>query len=332
MLSAGDLGCSRARRGAIRSDRAQAYHRLLRELEAWLGRRNERIDRESLTRFLDEQRAAGAHPNTVRKHLGMLRAHFRREYESRRVSADLLIAVLSVKPPRESTRRTQPQPYRRTELSALWATLDERWPKLDEHEACHWLRRWLDGRSPYSRVRTHMIRCQLDSIIALALYCALRPGEIFRQRMVFMHYDNDYVVVWRQQGPPWEGHYRTVHYTDGTRAMIAPWCGVHYVLSPPHNSPWLALHAEPTVRDAMSRERFDRLLQTYVGPQWTLSRLRATCGVTWAKAGLHPEHLRRVLGYSSVGEVWPYFEQIGGDEARHMDRLDRRFTELVEVA
>jgi hypothetical protein len=117
------------------------------------------IDAGSLTGFLDAKLAAGAHPNTVRTYVGMLRAYYRREYESERISGDLLLAVLSVKPPRESSRRAQPQPYRHKELAAMWSRLEERWPKLPDDEAWHWIGRWREGRSPYSHIRTHAIRC-----------------------------------------------------------------------------------------------------------------------------------------------------------------------------
>jgi integrase len=269
----------------------------LRELEVWSGGQPPAISGEALQRFLDAKIAAGTHPNTVRKQLTTLRAHYRREYERGRISADVLLAVLSVKPPIGSSRRPQPQPYRRKELSALWATLDERWPMLDEDEAWYWLRRWLDGRSPYSRIRTHAIRCQLEAIVALALYCGLRRREIFQLDLEAIHDDNAYVVVWRDQSSAWTGdEYRVVPYTDSARAHIAPWCLIRTRLAPPRSRAWRSLHAEPTARDPMSRHTFDRLLRTYIGRGWSLSRLRATCAVSWAKAGLLPEHLRQLLG------------------------------------
>src|SRR5450756_1898208 len=87
-----------------------------------------------------------------------------------------------------------PQPYNRNELRTLRSTLDERWPKLSPEEADRWLRRVRDGRSPYSRVRVHAIRCQLDAILALALHLGLRRAEIFRQDIRFIHNDN-YAVI-----------------------------------------------------------------------------------------------------------------------------------------
>ncbi len=240
---------------------------------------------------------------------------------------------VAVKPPREYPRQVHPHPYRRNELSELWSTLDERWPKLPEDEAQHWLRRWLDGRSPYSRIRAHMIRRQLDAVIALALYCGLRRQEIFRLDEDSMHDDNAYVVVWCDERGPFGGKYRTVPYTDSARALIAPWCRIRSALrTAEHSRAWLNLHAEPTAREPMTRETFNRLLRTYVGPGWTLARLRATCGVSWAKSGLLPEHLRLLLGYSSIGDVLPYMALVGGDVERQMTRREQQFVRQVGQA
>lgn len=315
----------------MRPDRARAYRRLLRELDASLDRQLAEIDAESLRRFLDLELKAGAHPNTVRKHVEMFRAHYRREYESRRVSADALLAVLSVKPPHESTRRAQPQPYTRKELSALHATLGERWPKLPEDEASYWLRRWLAGRSPYRRIRTHSIRCQLDAIIAMALHCGLRRREIFALGTDAMHDDNAYIVVWAESAP-WGDDYRAVPYTDSARALIAPWCRMRSAMTAEHSRAWLNLHAEPTAREPMRRDTFHKLLRTYLGAGWTLARLRATCGVAWAKAGLPPEDLRQLLGLSGIEDTLPYLRLIGGSLERHVHARAEAFAEQIAAS
>jgi hypothetical protein len=122
---------------------------------------------------------------------------------------------------------------------------------------------------------------------------------------------------------------RTVHYTDSARALIAPWCRLRSAIHPEHRRVWLSLHAAPTIREPMSRDTFNKLLRTYLGPGWTLARLRATCAVGWAKAGLSPEHLRKVLGYSSLYDVLPYMALVGGDLALRMDRCDDQFQRHV---
>jgi hypothetical protein len=90
------------------------------------------------------------------------------------IDAETLLAVRAVRSPVGCSRDAAPRPYRPSELRVLRATLDERWPKLADDEAEKWLRRSSDGRSPYSRVRSHVVRCQLDAIISLALHLGLR--------------------------------------------------------------------------------------------------------------------------------------------------------------
>jgi integrase len=254
----------------------------------------------------------------------MILAFFGWAWREGYISGDTLLELRAIRPPSGSGARAQPEPYRPGELRELRRVLDKRWPQMARDEASHWINRWRDGRSPYSRVRSHAIRCQLDAVISLALYCGLRRSEIFRQQIDWMHDDNAHVMVWDEIGP-WDGKVRTVHYTDSARALIAPWCRLRSAIHPEHPRAWLNLHAATTVRQAMRSSAFDRLLVTYLGSGWQLSRLRATCGVGWAKAGLPPEHLRQVLGYSSLSDVWPYLALVGGDIGRRMDRLDSDF-------
>jgi hypothetical protein len=90
----------------------------------------------------------------------MIRAIYRWAYEHGHVSADALLAVRAIKPPPESSRGVQPKPYRREQIKALWATLDERWPTLPDDEAWHWINRWREDRSPHSRIRSHAVHHQ----------------------------------------------------------------------------------------------------------------------------------------------------------------------------
>jgi hypothetical protein len=102
-----------------------------------------------------------------------------------------------------------------------------------------------------------------------------------------MHDDNEYVLIWDHVGP-WDGGRRQVCYTESARALIAPWCRVRDAITPEHARAWLNLHARPNCARADEPGHLRQAARTYVGPGWTLSRVRATCGVTWAKAGLRP--------------------------------------------
>jgi integrase len=82
------------------------------------------------------------------------------------------------------------------ELRSLQATLDQRWPKLLHDEAVTWLMRFKESRSPYSRVRSHVIRAQLECVVSLALQMGLRRGEIFRASVHDIDPGNFGAVAW----------------------------------------------------------------------------------------------------------------------------------------
>jgi integrase len=222
-----------------------------------------------------------------------------------------------------------PQPYNRTELRTLRATLDERWPKLPPDEADRWLRRVKDGRSPYSRVRVHAIRCQLDCIIALALHLGLRRAEIFRLDIRCAHHGNHGVVVADKSGS-FDGKCREVPLTDAARHAVYEWIVCRYSLNAYHLGPWLNLHAERTRADPMTRHTFDKLLLTYIGPGWTLKRLRDTCAAGWVRSGMPLEYLRELLGLSRIEDTLPYAGLVRGSLEGRMAKLDTIFTDLVQ--
>jgi integrase len=222
-----------------------------------------------------------------------------------------------------------PEPYNRTQLRELQSTLDERWSKLPPDEADRWLCRVKERRSPYARVRVHAIRCQLDAIVVLALHQGLRRSEIWRANLHDLHYDNMGVVV-RDKSGGLDGDVREVPYTDAAREAIEEWIVCRHFLGPEHLRPWLNLHAEPTKSAPLTRHTFDKLLRTYLGPRWTLKRLRDTSAAGWVRSGLPLEHLRQLLGLSRIEDVLPYARLVRGSLEGEMAKRDALFTELVQ--
>jgi hypothetical protein len=110
---------------------------------------------------------------------------------------------------------------------------------------------------------------------------------------------------------------------------MSEWIDCRYALAPEHSGLWLNLHAEPTVRQPMTAETFNRLLATYVGVGWTLKRLRDTSAAAWVRVGLPPEKLRELLGLSRVEDVIPYMRLVRGSLDGRMAVLDEHFDELV---
>jgi integrase len=218
------------------------------------------------------------------------------------------------------------RPYTRNELRALQAMLDQRWPRLPPDEPEKWLPRFREGRSPYSRVRVHAISTQLDAIIALALHLGLRRSEMFRLSVNDLHYENAYVVV---RGST--GELRGVPWTSRAHFAVHNWLKCRDYLGADHDRPWLNLHAAPTVHLPMTRWTFDKLLVTYVGSEWTYSRLRVTGAVAWARAGLPLERLRQVLGFSRIEDVLPFAQlAVTGTLERDMARVHGPFMHSVE--
>jgi integrase len=223
-----------------------------------------------------------------------------------------------------------PEPYNRTQLRALQSTLDDRWPKLPREEAEKWLPRFQEFRSPYSRIRLHAIRCQLDCIVSLALHLGLRRGEIFRLTLDDIDPYNAGVLVRHKTG-------------SLNRARMVPWTGPawsaadewlrcrSYLVGLEHKCTWLGLHARPTMRLPIRRFTFDKLLVTYVGSEWSFSRLRSTSAVAWSRVGLPAERLRELLGLRRLADVMPYLALgVTGTLERDMLRLNGPFMHIVE--
>jgi site-specific recombinase XerD len=310
--------------------RAAAVANFIADLEAWCAPHSLAcLTADDLRGYVDAKLAAGFHASTIRKWLAMLRAHYRRLYDAGAVTASTYTAVRSVEMPPDTSRHG-PNPYTEDEIAELRAIVDERWPRLSATDARRWLVRWRDRRSPYSRIRVHAIRCQLDAIIALALHCGLRKAEILRLNERSMHTDNEGVVVWDERGP-WEGDNREVPYSDEARVLIAPWMNLRAAIAPGHERPWLNLHAAPTVRQPMSEATFTRLLATYVGPGWTLRRLRDTCALGWVKERLPALELVERLGLA-VSSIDPFLAlaPITSDELREAAQAtEAEFMRLV---
>jgi integrase len=217
-----------------------------------------------------------------------------------------------------------PQPYNRTQLKALQAMLDQRWPKLPAKEAEKWLTRFSEGRSPYSRVRAHAIRCQLDAVLALCLQLGLKRGEIFHLSVNDVHYENAGAVVRDRSGS--YDNAREVPFTGDAWRAVRDWLVCRSYFVPEHECPWLNLHAAPTAKQPMTVHTFNRVLATYLGPEWSFARLRATSAVSWARSGLPLERLRQVLGLASIRHVLPYAQlAVTGTLERDMSRLNGPF-------
>lgn len=220
-------------------------------------------------------------------------------------------------------------PYNRTQLRALQATINQRWPKLADDEAEKWLTRFESGRSPYSRVRVHLIRAQLDAVVSLALHLGLRRAEIFRLTVDDAHFENAGVVVRHRSGDT--SRAREVPWTSRAHFAVEQWIKCRSYLGAEHDRLWLNLHAGPTAHLSMSVHTFNRVLGASVGPEWNFARLRVTSAVLWTRCGLPPERLRELLGLARIADVLPYTQlAVTGSLERDVDRLNGDFIRLAQ--
>ncbi len=115
----------------------------------------------SIEQYLESRLAAGAAPGTVRKERAMIVSFYQWAWRHGLVTADTLMSVRAVPVPPGSTGVARPKPYSSKEMHALWAVLDDRWPRLPDGDAALAVRRWVDGRGRYSRVRSHLVHLRL---------------------------------------------------------------------------------------------------------------------------------------------------------------------------
>lgn len=189
---------------------------------------------------------------------------------------------------------------------------------MDDERARKFARRWQKGDTPYSRIRKHAIRLQLDAVISLALHGGLRRREILALHVDDLHYDNAYIVVW--SGERWNSSYREVPYTEEARAAVRAWLDFRACMGVKHDAPWLNLWATKTARDPLGPDTFAKLLSAYVAPNLSYRRLRHTCGIAWLKAGMKLWEVQRFLGHASLRDTLPYGEAV---EASLQGKVER---------
>jgi integrase len=311
----------------VSDDRRSAQLKVLRQLERCVAPAPLlSADGEAVRAFLDGRRVTGASPNTLRKERAMILSFFTWAWRRGHVPAETLVSVRSVAPPPGSTGVARPNPYKRWEMQELWRTLDERWPRLAAEEARRWLRRWQEGRSPYSRVRSHAINLQLDAMIVLALSCCMRRGEIYTCSVDDVHPDNEYIPIARS-----DGTLREVPHTRMAREAIAAWLEVRAVINPPHDRVWLNLWGRNRLTEPMSEQSFEKVLATYLERGWTFRRLRDTGAVEWLRAGMKIWELSEPLGHRSMKDTLPYYEAVPRDPQREIRKTEQAMRAAAEA-
>lgn len=308
----------------ISAGRGIEQRKTLLAFEAHAGVPIEQADDAHLRAFLAKLIADGLHVNTVRKKRGMIVPFYGWCFDERLVSAEVLMRVSRVKPPRGSTGESTPRPYTRPEIRRFWEDLDASWARVPDER----LRRWRGGRARYRRVARHCMHVQINAIAHLALHAGLRRDEIFNAGLADIHYDNAYVVVRHgaRKNPQGQPKPREVPMTVGLEGALREWLDLREEIlakAPPkrrHDSPWLSL-ASNQAKDGwvtpMRHERFAELLTT-IGGGYVLHRLRHTCGTEWLRSGLPLEQVKELLGHSRLQQTLAYAEILSTDLEKGM--------------
>jgi integrase len=297
--------------------------KVIRDFETFIGRPAETAEADEVRRFLASLSEAGAHVNTVRKKLNMLKPFFGWGWEAKLIDAERYMMLSKIEPPQKSSSRGLPRPYKRKELDQFWAELADEYPLLDGD---YYWRRFQRGTSPFRSVRKHATRVQLEAIVSLALQCGLRRNEIFMASIEDVHYDNEYVVVRHGKG----GKEREVPHTEVSRAKVKAWIEVRHRLKPRHSALWLSLWGTTKKKWAapMSIHRFEKLLLN-VGSGWELHRFRHTCGTTWLRTTGRIELVKKLLGHSNIAQTEGYAEVVRDDLQRAVEKSELEFEAQV---
>ncbi len=318
----------------ISPERARQQAKLLLEFAGTLGDRTlAQVEYKDLQRFAGLLVARRLHVNTVRKKLNQIRPFYSWAYADGLITAEQYVSIRQVKDPRGATANSVPDPYTRAELTEFWRLLDQRWPKLPvTGPGSRYIQRWQKGTSDWGRVYRHAMRLQLDAMIRLALDCGLRRSEIFGLALADLHYDNEYLVVWRAaKGKRGVRVRQALPFTTETRQAVYAWLEFRALMKPSHDKPWLSCWGE--ARDhPMWFTRFQCLLQDTVGPKWRWHRLRHTCATEWLRAGMELENVSALLGHASLQQTLCYAEIVKGDLMKHVNRHEGVFNTAVSAS
>lgn len=311
---------------------AKEQVKLLREFARTLtGRELDELQPADVQGFAGSLISKGYHVNTVRKKLNMLRAFVTWAWSAGLIDAERYMKLRALKHPRGSTGRTIPDPYTRTAIREFWAALETAQPLIPATgRRSQALKRWLVGKGPWPKVRSHAMRLQVTCAVRLALDLGLRKAEIFDLSLADLHYDNAYLVVKGKRDPnTGQVKVREVPVTDAARVAIKEWVEFRSILRPTHDRPWLSLWRRDSYDHPMQPRRFETLLQDVVGPGWRWHRFRHTCATERYRCGMPIADLSRLLGHATIQQTLAYAEIAKSDIARSMENQAESFNEAV---
>lgn len=262
-------------------------------------------------------------PSTVAWYLRMVMPFYAWCWRTRLISADDLMRLREVPPPRGYNHNI-PRPYSREQLARFWAALDTRWPYQTDKR----IERFRRGTCSYRLVKKHAMRLQLNAIIELALVCGLRRAEIYQLAIADCHPDNEYIAVHGKRSDQ-NPKLREVPYPASTRLAILNWFAWRGWMGASTNKLWLSVTGPDPIAP-LSPDRMNTILHSF--GDWQLHRLRHTCATERLRAGMELEKLQRFLGHANIQQTLRYAQLVRSDIHKASERIDDDFQAAIRPA
>lgn len=326
---------------AIGASRRRQQPKVLLAFSEQVGKPLVEVDGRDLRGYLATRLEDGIKPTTLGKELKMIRPFFAWLREEGHITADQLLDLREIKPPR-GAYVAEPRPYSDKELARFWVDVAAAYPWTRRSEdgtlelALHWLDRWQRGHTPWKRVAPYAYRLQVEAVIALALYGGLRQDEIYRLDVDDMHYDNAYVLVrGARKNEDASERLRVVPWTtpamqDAVRAWLDFREDLIARIGPAaHDRPWLTLRPKQHTLNRMTKRTFSLLICS-AGDGWQYHRLRHTCATELLRAGYRLEHVQKILGHSNIAQTLRYAKLLPEDVLNEARRSERTYAGRME--
>lgn len=307
----------------------------LHTLEVRSGVAIEEVPAEQVRAYITEL-AVDRTPPTMGKILSQIKPFFVWAWENQIITAEHLMTIKAVRPPRGAAAPGKPRPYSAAERVLLWRDWDRRYALpggVDVERALWFVQRWENGTSKWSRVKPLAWRYQSRAMIALGMMGGLRRDEIYRLTPERAHYENEYVVVHgARKNQAAEERVRAVPWTTPEmRDALRDWIDLRERIVPGHDGLWLSMVSTPHIRTPLPYETFE-MVMSKMGRGWEFHRLRHTAGTEMLRAGYPLETVRKIMGHSRIQQTLAYVELLTEDVVRVAGNCEMQLSTALAAA
>lgn len=277
------------------------------------------------------------HPNTVRKHHGMIKAFEGWAYRAGLIDALRYSELKAVPNPRGSKAQSTPKPYKPHEIRDFFTQLADKYPLLPlSGPKSRRLVGYYEKRGKRDRfgrdIWRHARRLQFEAQVALALEEGLRRIEMFRVTLAQIDPDNSGVIVHTAKGEPGQKKEREVPYMAHARLVVRDWLDFRRTLPIEHTATWLRLDPfRPNPLDPMTLSQLSNSL-SLIGDRWTWHRFRHTYATEQLRAGVPVEKLQILLGHGGIEQTLAYTKIVRSDVHEASEAAEPAFAQRLGLA